>query len=66
MFLEQLGVKGCYAVHGMASNDAEVRHADHLLVPFLDERESAFLVRVAWPFGFHFLEESFVDFENDL
>ena len=50
----------------MASDHAEMGHADHLFMAFLDEREGAFFIRITWPFGFDFIKESFVDIENDL
>ena len=64
--LEELGVKGCDAVHGMASDDREVGHADHLHVAFFDERERTFLASITRPFLFDEIKEVLVDFKNDL
>ena len=47
MLLEQFGVKGRDAVDGVAADDGEIGHADHLHAAFLDERHDLLLVRVA-------------------
>ena len=50
----------------MAADDAQVAHADHLVVAFLDKREGALLGYVAGPLLFDLIEKVLVDLENDL
>ena len=63
---EQLGVKSRDSVDGMASDNREVCHADHLMVPLLNEGEMADLLHVTGPHPLHLHQEVFVDLENDL
>ena len=62
----QLGVEGGDAVDRVAADHAQVAHADHLVVAFLDEREGALFGDVAGPLLLYFIEEVLVDLENDL
>ena len=64
--LHQLRVKGSDTVDRMAADDAQVGHADHLVVAFLDEGEGALLGDVTGPLLFDLVEEVLVDLENDL
>ncbi len=66
MFLEQFRVEGGDAVDGVAADDGEIGHADHLHVPFLDERHDFFFVDVAGVGGLDGFEQAAVDFEDEL
>ena len=64
--LEKTGVEGGDAVDGMAADDGEIGHADHLMITLLDEGEFADLPDIAGPHLLHLGEESLVGLENDL
>ena len=59
-------MQGGHPVHGVASDNGEIGHADHLVITLLDEGERADFLNVSGPHFLHLEQEALVGLEDDL